>query len=285
MRVIFMGIVLRTHAPDYDYAAYRLGNLGPKRYDTVKMGIPTAILLRSRPHSVDVSVLEALFDQVPDVAFFVKDMAGRYLAVNMSLVERHGLKHKAQVLGQRPCDICPGDYGQVPHQQDIAVLRSGQPLLDHLEMHWYAPHQPGWCLTTKLPRRDAAGTIVGLIGISRDVRSPIKLQEIPAGLATALDHFERHLADPITPSSLAGAAGLSPSRLARLMKRFFGLTPSQYIAKTRMAFASSLLRQTDQSVAEIALACGFYDHSAFTRAFHKVAGVSPSQFREPQVNS
>jgi len=231
---------------------------------------------------VDVSVLETLFDQVPDVVFFVKDTAGRYVAVNMSLVERHGLTRKAQVLGQRPCDICPGDYGQVPHQQDIAVLRSGRPLLDHLEMHWYAPHQPGWCLTTKLPLRDAAGTIVGLIGISRDVRAPIKRQEIPTALARALDYFERHVADPVTPSSLAQAAGLAPSRLARLMKRFFGLTPSQYIAKTRLAVASALLRQTNDPVAQIALACGFYDHSAFTRAFHKVAGVSPSQFREPR---
>jgi AraC-like DNA-binding protein len=159
-------------------------------------------------------------------------------------------------------------------------LRSGRPLLDHLEMHWRAPHQPGWCLTTKLPMRDAAGDIVGLIGISRDVRAAIKPQEIPAELAIALDHFERNLADPVTPSSLAAAVGLSPPRFARLMKRFFQLTPSQYIAKVRIAAASCLLRETDQSVADIALACGFYDHSAFTRAFRRVAGVSPSQFRE-----
>jgi transcriptional regulator GlxA family with amidase domain len=44
------------------------------------------------------------------------------------------------------------------------------------------------------------------------------------------------------------------------MKRFFGLTPSQFIAKARVAAASRLLRETDQSVAGIALACGFYDH-------------------------
>ena len=76
--------------------------------------------------TVEVSVLERLFDQVPDVAFFLKDREGRYTSVNASLVERHGLQHKSQVLGQRPSDICPGDFGRIPAQQDAAVLRSGK---------------------------------------------------------------------------------------------------------------------------------------------------------------
>ncbi len=231
------------------------------------------------PSPVDASLLEKLFDQAPDVAFFIKDAAGRYLAVNASLVERHGLRHKSQVLGQRPCDICPGDYGRIPSAQDAAVLRTGRPLLDHLELHWYAPHKPGWCLTTKLPMRDASGAVIGLIGISRDVRAPIETRDIPVEFAAALDHFENNMADSVTPSALARRARLTPSRFARLMKRFFGLTPSQFIAKTRIAAASRLLRETDQSVADIALACGFYDHSAFTRTFRAMTGVTPTQFR------
>ncbi len=229
--------------------------------------------------SVDPSLLETLFDQAPDVAFFIKDAAGRYLAVNASLVERHGLRHKSQVLGKRPCDICPGDFGRIPSVQDAAVLRTGRPLLDHLELHWYAPHKPGWCLTTKLPVRDAAGRITGLIGISRDVRAPIETREIPVEFAAALEFFEGNVAAPVTPSALARRARLAPHRFARLMKRFFGLTPSQFIAKTRVAAASRLLRETNQSVAEIALACGFYDHSAFTRTFRAMTGVTPTQFR------
>ena len=231
------------------------------------------------PVPVDASVLEKLFDQAPDVAFFIKDTAGRYLTVNASLVERHGLRDKAQVLGKRPCDICPGDFGRIPSAQDAAVLRTGRPILDHLELHWYAPHKPGWCLTTKLPMRDANGSIIGLIGISRDVRAPIETRDIPVEFAAALDHFENNVAAPITPSALARRARLAPHRFARLMKRFFGLTPSQFIAKTRIAAASRLLRESEQSVADIALACGFYDHSAFTRTFRAMTGVTPTQFR------
>jgi AraC-like DNA-binding protein len=230
---------------------------------------------------VDTSLLEKLFDQAPDVAFFIKDAAGRYLAVNDSLVERHGLQHKSQVLGKRPCEICPGDFGRIPSAQDAAVLRTGRPILDHLELHWYAPHKPGWCLTTKLPIFDTNGKATGLIGISRDVRAPIEARDIPLEFATALEFFENNLAEEVTPSALARRAKLAPARFARLMKRFFGLTPSQFITKTRIAAASRLLRDTELPVASIALECGFYDHSAFTRMFRAMTGVTPSQFRGP----
>ena len=236
--------------------------------------------LPAAPSAVDVPVLEHLFDQVPDVAFFVKDTAGRYTAVNESLVARHGLRKKSQVIGRQPRDICPGDYGDIPSRQDAKVLRTGQPLMDHLEMHWTAPNKPGWCLTTKLPLRDEAGTIIGLIGISRDVRTSIKPREIPVEFAKALNHFENNLADPMTPAALADRAGLAPHRFARFMKRYFGLTPSQFIAKGRISAASRLLRETEDTVADIAVACGFYDHSAFTRAFRKLTGMTPSQLRQ-----
>ena len=228
---------------------------------------------------VDVAVLETLFDLSPDVAFFVKDVEGRYRAVNMSLVERHGLTEKSQVIGKRPRDICPGDFGGLPSTQDAEVLRTGKPILDHLEQHWYTPHKPGWCLTTKLPLRDADGRIVGLIGMSRDVRAPIESKDIPPGFAAALNHFETHLGDETAPSTLARKARLPAPRFARMMKRYFGLTPGQYITKTRLAAASRLLRETDKSVLEIALACGFYDHSAFTRAFRAAIGVTPTRYR------
>lgn len=231
------------------------------------------------PTSVDAGLLEMLFDQAPDVAFFIKDVTGRYTAVNQSLVERHGLQLKSQVLGKRPTDICPGDLGRIPAAQDAAVLRTARPLLDHLELHWYAPHKPGWCLTTKLPIRDASGVCIGLIGISRDVRAPIAASEIPMGFATALEGLEQNPAEAVSPSGLARKARMAPSRFARLMKRFFGITPRQFIAKTRIAAASLMLRETERSVAEIAVACGFYDHSAFTRAFRSVTGVTPTQYR------
>ena len=228
------------------------------------------------PSFVDLSLLEDLFDHVADVAFFVKDTEGRYVTVNESLVARHGLAAKSQVVGRRPRDICPGDFGGIPSQQDAAVLRTGKPIIEHLELHWYAPQKPGWCLTTKLPIRDGNGRVTGLIGVSRDVRA-VQTREVPTALAAALNRFEANPAASITPAGLARWAGVPPHRFARLMKRLFGVTPSQFIAKARITLASRLLRDSDQSIASIAQACGFYDHSAFSRAFRKLTGVTPSR--------
>jgi PAS domain S-box-containing protein len=229
--------------------------------------------------AVAAGLLAELFDHAPDVAFFVKDGEGRYVAVNASLIKRHGYRHKSQVLGRRPCDICPGDFGRLPAEQDALVLRTGTPLIDHLEQQWYLPRRPVWCLTTKLPLRDAAGKVIGLIGISRDVRAPVDPRNIPVELAAALEHFENNLSEPITPTLLAHRARLTPAKFARLIHRFFDLTPSQFLTQTRLGAAARLLRETDSSVAEIAQACGFYDHSAFSRAFHSAMGVTPSAYR------
>ena len=228
---------------------------------------------------VDVRLLELLFDHTPDIAFFIKDAAGRYLVVNDSLVERHGLRNKSQMIGRRPSDVCHGDFGRIPAEQDALVLRTGRAIIERLELHWYAPHKPVWCLTTKLHMRAAAGVVSGIIGMSKDVRTPMPTKEIPAEVAAALQRLETAFADPLTPSVLARIAKLPGARFARIIKRVFGITPSQLIAKTRIAAASRLLRATDRTVAEIALECGFSDHSAFTRAFRAMTSATPTQFR------
>ncbi len=225
-------------------------------------------------------MIEALFDHVPDTTFFVKDAAGCYLAVNTSLVARCGLRHKSELIGRRPADVFPGDLGSTPTAQDTRVLRTGRPIHDHLELHWYARGKPGWCLTTKLPLRDADGKIIGLVGISRDLRAPGDRESIPASLASTLEFLEEKFAEPISPTQLAKRAGLSPVRFARLIKRIFRITPSQLITQTRLAAAAQMLEESDRSVADIALDCGFYDHSAFTRAFRSATGQTPTLFRQ-----
>jgi AraC-like DNA-binding protein len=111
------------------------------------------------------------------------------------------------------------------------------------------------------------------------LRAPGDRDIIPARLAATLEHLETHYADAVSPSSLARHAGLPSVRFARLIKRIFRLTPHQLITQTRLAAASHLLRETNRSLAEIALDCGFYDHSAFTRAFRSATNLTPSQYR------
>lgn len=235
---------------------------------------------RLLPQLPGVALMTELFEHVPDAAFFVKDRDGRYVAVNQSLVERVGFRERKALLGRHVREVFPADLADRYAAQDAAVCRTGRPVRDRLELHWYPRRQKGWCLTTKLPLRDEAGRIVGVVGISRDLRAPGDGSVIPAGLATTLEFLETSFAELISPSTLAQRAGLSPVRFARLIKRIFRLTPSQLITQTRLAAASRLLEETTRPVAEIAHASGFYDHSAFTRAFRSATGLTPTAYRE-----
>ena len=232
--------------------------------------------------SISPPVLERLFDHLPDTAFFLKDTGGRYVAVNESLVERCGLRHKRDLIGRHVRDIFPAPLANRYASQDTAVLRTGRPILDRLELHWYARRRADWCLTTKLPIHNEQNEITGLIGISRDLRAPGDRSKIPSSLLATLDELETNFADDLSPASLARIAGLSPARFARLIRRIFRLTPSQLITQTRLAAGSEMLRERDNSIIEVAHACGFSDHSAFTRAFRSATGVTPSQFRKEQ---
>ncbi|WP_395753247.1 helix-turn-helix domain-containing protein [Prosthecobacter sp.] len=228
---------------------------------------------------VDARVVEQLADLMHDTAFFIKDASGRYLVVNQSLVERHGLRHKSQMLGRRPCEVCPGDYGRIPTEQDEQVLRTGQPIVERLELFWRKPNVPVWGLTSKLPVRDANGRVTGLIGISKDLSAPVSLDDVSPKVARVLSLLETSCGDPVSPSSLARKAGMTPARFARIVRRIHGISPMQLITKTRITIGSRLLGETDASIAQIALDCGFADHSAFTRAFRAVTGESPTEHR------
>lgn len=228
--------------------------------------------------TLEIALLESLFDHSPDIAFFVKDKEGLYVSVNHSLMERHGLKSKREVIGKRTNDICPGELGRQAVEQDERVLRTGRPLVEHLELHWARPYRPVWCLTTKVPILDHIGKVIGLVGYSRDLRLPLSADEVPQQFAAALAEFEQTLSNEVTPAWLAERSGLSNQRLTRLVKRLFGITPGQLITKTRIAAGSRLLLESKLTVAEVAQACGYYDQSAFTRAFRSVTGFSPTEF-------
>lgn len=228
---------------------------------------------------IDVRVIEQIVDLLHDTAFFIKDTGGRYLLVNQSLVERHGLARKSQMLGRRPCDVCPGDFGRIPTEQDAQVLRTGRPIIQRLELFWRRPNVPVWGLTSKLPIRDERGCITGLIGISKDLTDLVSREEVPAAVALALGHLETAYDRHVSPSALARKAGMSPARFARAVRRVHGISPMQLITKTRITAGARLLRETDTPIACIAVDCGFADHSAFTRAFRTITAVSPTEYR------
>ncbi len=248
-----------------------------------KAAAPSASISHQALTGAPYPVLEDLFNHVPDTAFFVKDRQGRYIAVNQSLVLRVGLQDKTELLGRTVTEIFPAGLAEQYRVQDAEVLNQGKPVIDRLELHWHANRRAGWCLTTKLPLLDPQGQVIGLIGISRDLTAPNDTSKIPPGLTKALEYLDRHYPDAVTPALLAKEAGLSQVRFARIIKRIYRITPSQLITQTRLAAATRLLLEPGRPIADVAHACGFYDHSAFTRAFHSATGLTPTEFRRRKL--
>lgn len=220
-----------------------------------------------------------LFDVLPDVVFFAKDVEGRYRAVNETLVRRLGKRTKREVLGKTSRDVFPPPLGERYLAQDFGVVRTGRPVEDLLELHLYPDGHEGWCLTTKLALRDAGGRVCGLAGTSRDVRPPDPGSGSTEGLAAVLRHLHEETEGPHRVDELARRAGLSPDRFSRRVRALFGLTPSQLVIKVKVDAARRMLREGDEPIAQVAHACGYCDQSAFTRQFKAATGLTPAQYR------
>ena len=74
-------------------------------------------------------------------------------------------------------------------------------------------------------------------------------------------------------------AGLSPFHFLRLFSQVLGVTPHQYLVRSRLRRAARLLADDDRAVTDVAFDVGFGDLSNFVRTFHRAAGVSPRGFR------
>ena len=76
----------------------------------------------------------------------------------------------------------------------------------------------------------------------------------------------------------AATVDLSPYHFLRVFAKALGVTPHQYLVRSRLRRAARLLAEKERSVTDVALDVGFADLSNFVRSFHRAAGVSPSRF-------
>ncbi len=113
-------------------------------------------------------------------------------------------------------------------------------------------------------------------GISDSLKVNAKDRKV--AIETAL-WLEANAAEPVGLEHAARYAGLSPFHFLRLFSKVTGVTPHQYLLRTRLRRAARLLSE-DLPITEVALECGFADLSNFVRTFRRAAGVSPGKFRK-----
>jgi AraC-like DNA-binding protein len=92
--------------------------------------------------------------------------------------------------------------------------------------------------------------------------------------------IDAHSHQEIDLDAAAAQAEISPFHFLRLFSSVLGVTPHQYLVRSRLRHAARLLADHELSVTDVAYDVGFGDLSNFVRTFHRAAGVSPRRFRE-----
>ena len=98
-------------------------------------------------------------------------------------------------------------------------------------------------------------------------------------IGAALKAMHERVENPWTVETLAAAAGMSRSAFALKFKELLGETPIEYLTNWRMYKATGLLQEDDRKMFEVAKSIGYDSDAAFSKAFKRVLGVAPREFR------
>jgi AraC-like DNA-binding protein len=109
--------------------------------------------------------------------------------------------------------------------------------------------------------------------------------ERPIHLAVrrAIDAMHQRYHEPITLTELAAEVFVSPFHFSRLFAKVTGVTPGRYLTAVRMFEAKRLLLTSELTVSDIVCTVGYSSVGTFTSRFTRSVGMSPSQYRDPQV--
>lgn len=221
--------------------------------------------------------LRAMFDAL-GIAFTVKDAESRVVCASRPVLEKFGMADELEIVGTTDRDRYPERLAEVFRRSDREVLETGRPVVDRLEVWYTAEGALDWCRVTKLPLRDPRGKVVGVMMAMRPWTG------VDRGLGTELsdvvERIRRSPGESHRVSDLARRARLSARQLQRRFRELFGVGVKEFILRARIQAAARLLRSSSAPITEVALDCGFYDQSAFTRQFRRRTGMTPQRYRK-----
>jgi AraC-like DNA-binding protein len=228
--------------------------------------------------TVDLELLDQLFDGLTEVPFFAKNADLRYVAATPAMARLCGVRRPALMYGRRAADFFPPEVSRRYETFDRQVLATGRPISHRFDLSVGAGARPVWLLITRAPIRGKQGEMLGVAGCSRQFRSAGHTDPIYRRIARAARHIEMAFAEPLKLPELAATAGVSVSQLERDFANLLGASPHAVHNKARVNRALQLL-ETRRMISAIAHECGYTDHSAFSRSFREAVGVSPRTYR------
>ncbi|MGA7723998.1 MAG: PAS domain S-box protein [Opitutaceae bacterium] len=125
---------------------------------------------------------------IPDHIYF-KDLNSRFVRINEAMARLFGLQHPDEAVGKTDFDFFSEEHARLAYESEQRVMSTGSPIVDLEEKETWPDGRITWVSTTKVPQRDSNGTVIGLIGISRNItqrkRADARLQLLSTALSSA----------------------------------------------------------------------------------------------------
>lgn len=224
--------------------------------------------------------LPTLFSHMDDVAFFLKNERFQIIFANRAFYGRLGFSSESEIVGKEDFGLFPEPLAKKFRTDDAYVLKTGNSKPRMIELFLNQQGLPDWYATSKLAVLGPLGKPVGVMGT---VQRYDHADSVPFAHKSVSLAITAMRSDPGGVASLqrfADDTAISYRHFNRLFKEATGLTPKQYLGRSRVQRACEKLMRNETSIADIAVNLGYCDQSAFTSQFRKRMGFTPLQYRK-----
>lgn len=223
--------------------------------------------------------VQVLFNHLPDVYYFVKDRESRFVMANDVFVRQCGAACEQEIVGRTDFDYFPTARAEQYVRDDKFVMDTRRSIINRVELAPDPGNSINWFVTTKVPLYAFNRKIIGIAGTSRDITRAKLMLRPYTDMRQVLEFVRDNFGRTISVRELAALAHLSVSQFERRFRSVFHISPLKHIMNVRISAACLRLTTTNETIASVALDCGFYDHPHLTRCFRKHMQISPKQYR------
>jgi two-component system, cell cycle sensor histidine kinase and response regulator CckA len=173
------------------------------------------------------TLLSTLMENIPDNIYF-KDLESRFLLNNNAHARMLGCGSPLELLGKTDFDFFSRDHAQKAYNDEQSIIRTGAPVIDEVEKLRWPGRPDAWVSTTKMPLRDAGGTVIGTFGLSRDITQRKYVEE-------ALERSQEHFRNMFTNAPFGVFLSTLEGKLLQAnpaMARMFGYASAEELIET-----------------------------------------------------
>ena len=225
-----------------------------------------------------VRYLVRMFEDLPNVGFYLKDAEQRLVAINRYNRTNCNILDELDAIGRSSGELFPKVLADRFVAFDRKVIATGQPLENQVS-EYTASRDATLSHKSVYPVFDRRHRVIGTMCVYLHMPNPDVIPSWHDQLKVVTRHIAEHYAEKLPLNLLADMIGTSVMTLSAMFVKTLGITPGKYILTTRLNAARQLLETTDKKLVDIALETGFCDHSHFVNAFKKDRGMTPGEYR------